>query len=299
MSEEKISMLTVQERLDTLDEMGLIYWPARGSIPQFRRYLDPARGVPAQDVITDIDPLSPHAKEKLGYPTQKPISLLDRIIKASTNEKDVVFDPFCGCGTTIYAAEKINRQWIGCDIAILAIKLIREVLSEKFRLIEGEHFQVDGIPVSVEQAHDLFTRDPFQFQHWAVERAGGFPMQRKTADRGIDGRIYFETKQAMKEMIISVKGGKTGPADVRDLRGVLEREDGAELAGFISQQEPTKAMREEANAAGRYEYSGVSYDRIQFLTTREMLEEKREFKTPTKVVSRITTGQIPLNLQEE
>ncbi len=295
----ELARLSTQEKLDLLEEAGLVYWPPRGLVPQQKRYSDENPGVLVQDVITDIGPVSSQAKERLGYPTQKPVPLLERIIKASSNKGDVVFDPFCGCGTTIYAAEKTGREWIGCDIAILAVKLIREVLTEKYRLTEGKEFSVDGIPVSVEQAQELFARDPFQFQHWAVERAGGFPMQKKVADKGIDGRMYFETQDAMREMVISVKGGNTvRPSEVRELRGVLEREANAELAGFISMKEPSKAMREEAGRAGKYCYNGVSYDRIQFLTVKDMLVDKREFHSPTKVGSRIATGQIALNLND-
>jgi DNA modification methylase len=291
--------MSSQAKLDYLDANDWLYWPkARGggdSFPRVKQY--PGKGNAIQDVITDIAAINSQAEERLGYPTQKPVSLLERIICASSNKDDVVFDPFCGCGTTIYAAEINGRNWIGCDVAILAVKLIREVLAEKYHLAEGTNFKVDGIPVSVEQAEELFKRDPFQFQHWAVERAGGFPMQRKVADKGIDGRMYFETKDALREMVISVKGGKLRPTDVRDLRGVLEREDGADLAGFISLQEPSKAMKEEANRAGQYLYNGVKYDRIQFLTVANMLVEKREFHSPTKVGSRIATGQIPLALE--
>lgn len=290
--------LNTQEKLDLLDEAGLIYWPPRGSVPQQKRYSDENPGVPLQDIITDIGPVSSQAKDRLGYPTQKPVPLLERIIKASSNEGDVVFDPFCGCGTTIYAAEKTGRQWIGCDIAILAIKLIREILTEKYRLTVNREFEVDGIPNSMDAAQTLFEKDPFQFQHWAVERAGGFPMRKKVADKGIDGRLYFETKDAMLDMVISVKGGKLRPTDVRDLRGVLEREDTAKLAGFISLQEPSKAMREEASRAGMYDYNGVEYPRIQFLTIADMLIEKREFQTPSKMSSRIATGQSTLAFVE-
>lgn len=296
LSAHQIKLLTVQERLDALDAAGLIYWPPRGKVPQFRRYLDEDRGVAIQDIITDIDPLSSQAKERLGYPTQKPTDLLKRIILASTNKGDVVFDPFCGCGTTIYAAHETERAWMGCDIAILAIKLIKEVLGERYRLAEGTHFSVNGIPASVEQAQALFHQDPFQFQHWAVERVGGFPMQRKTADRGIDGRIYFETKKELKSIVISVKGGAIRPTDIRDLRGVLEREEDAALAGFISLREPTKGMREEAASAGQYEYNGMFYDRIQLLTIADIVERKASFLSPTQIGSRISTGQMAMPL---
>lgn len=291
LSKSEIKALSVQERLEALDKMGLIYWPKRGTIPQFRRYLDHKRGVSIQDVVTDIDPLSPHSDERLGYPTQKPISLLDRIILSSSNEGDVVFDPFCGCGTTIYSAEKNRRDWIGCDIAILSVRLVTDTLQTTYRLVQGVDFEVDGIPVGVEQAEHLFKRDPYQFQHWLVERIGGFPMKKKVADLGIDGRLYFETREGMKEMILSVKGGKLRPTDIRDLRGVIEREDNAEMGGFLSLQEPSKAMREEASRAGMYEYGGVNYPRLQLLTVRDILEEKREFHTPTRLGSKVASGQ--------
>jgi DNA modification methylase len=132
------------------------------------------KGLPLQNIWTDIPPVNPAAKERLGYPTEKPIALLRRIIQASTNPGDVVFDPFCGCGTTVYAAQETGRTWIGCDIAILAVKLNREVLAERYRLNENVDYTIDGIPNSVEAVADLFARDPFQFQHWAVERVAGF-----------------------------------------------------------------------------------------------------------------------------
>lgn len=294
---EGYAQMTVQERLDVLDAAGLIYWPKRGVVPQYKRYLNVAEGNPVQDIITDIGPISSQATERLGYPTQKPVALLDRIIRASSNPGDVVFDPFCGCGTTIYAAHEAGRQWIGCDIAILSIKLIREVLTERYRLVEGSDYTVDGIPTSVDGAQELFDKDPSTFQNWFVERVGGFPMQRKSADRGIDGRIYFETRDGLREMMIQVKGGKTvRPTDVRDLRGVLEREENAEMAGFLSIAPPSKAMLAEAAEAGTYDYMGVHYPRIQFLTTKEVLEDKREFHMPTRVNTKISTGQQSLPL---
>jgi DNA modification methylase len=285
--------------MDAWDAAGLIHWPARGGFPRRRaeQPFDPnTRKVVVGDVWTDIDRINQSASERLGYPTQKPIALLDRIIQSSSNKDDVVFDPFCGCGTTIYSAVKNGRKWIGCDIAILSIKLVREILTERYRLVDGVHFVVDGIPVSVEQAEDLARRHPFQFQHWAVERVGGFPMQKKVADKGIDGRIYFETRAGMRSMVLSVKGGKVRPTDVRDLRGVLEREEDAELAGFISVEEPTRAMRDEAARAGTYDYAGTPYPRMQLLTVREVLEGRREFQTPSKLGTRIATRQGALEL---
>jgi DNA modification methylase len=283
--------------LDEMDAQGKIHWPAKKSgMPMLKRFLDEQAGVPLQDVWTDIAPMHNLSRERLGYPTQKPIELLKRIIETSSDPGDVIFDPFCGCGTTIYAAHETGREWVGCDIAILAIRLVKQILQERYRLAEGTHFSVDGIPASVEEAEDLFKRDPFQFQHWIVERVGGFPTKKKSGDHGIDGRLYFEARPSLRSMVLSVKGGLVRPTDIRDLRGVLERESDVELAGFISLRDPTKAMRHEAATAGMYEYSGVSYPRIQFLTVREIVEEKREFLSPTKVGSRIATGQVLLPL---
>ncbi|WKW51348.1 DNA methyltransferase [Rhodomicrobium lacus] len=291
-----------KERMTELDQKGLIWYPRHkdGTLdtskrPRFIRYLDEQKGSVTTTIWTDIPPINARSKDRLGYPTQKPVDLLKRIIEASTNPGDVVFDPFCGCGTTIYAAEQSRRKWIGCDIAILSIKLVREVLAERYRLVEGRHYEVDGIPVSVEQAQELFKRDPFQFQHWVVERIGGFPMQKKVADRGIDGRLYFEKKGELGEMVLSVKGGKLRPTDVRDLRGVMERE-GSEMGGFLSLQEPSKAMRGEAADAGIYEYGGVQYQRLQLLTVADILEGKREFHMPTRINTKISTGQQSLPL---
>ena len=286
--------LSTTEKLDVLDKHGFIHWTKDGGFPRFKRIV--GKGMPPQDVVTDISPINSQAQERLGYPTQKPIALLDRIIQVSTNQGDIVFDPFCGCGTTIYSAEKNARKWIGCDVAILSIKLVRETLiGEKYRLVEDHDFDVDGIPVSVEQAEELFKRDPFQFEHWIVERVGGFPTK-KTGDKGVDGRMYFETKEGLKCMVLSVKGGGIRPTDLRDLRGVLERDHDMTMAGFLSLKPPSKAMWEEAATAGQFEYGGIKYDRMQLLTVSDILEGKREFHTPTKMVSRISTGQQSLPL---
>jgi DNA modification methylase len=285
------------ETLDRLRREDRLLEPVRGAMYSYKQYLHESSGTKdIDDVWTDINMINPVAKERLGYPTQKPIALLDRIIQASTNKGDMVFDPFCGCGTTVYSAEKNERKWIGCDVAILSIKLVREILTgEHYRLVEGVHFDVDGIPVSVEQAEELFKRDPFQFEHWIVERVGGFPTK-KTGDKGIDGRMYFETKEGLKCMVLSVKGGGIRPTDLRDLRGVLERDRDMTMAGFLSLKPPSKAMWEEAATAGQFEYGGIKYDRMQLLTVSDILEEKREFHTPTKMVSRVSSAQQSLPL---
>jgi DNA modification methylase len=282
-----------RKKMQELIDEGMVVQTNPGTVPQRKQYLDQGKGVPVQSLWDDVAGLHAGSKERMGYPTQKPVDLVKRIIETSTEPGQVVFDPFCGCGTTIYAAQATGRQWIGCDIAILSIKLIRETLQgDKYRLVEGHDYRVDGIPTSVDGALELFNKDPSTFQTWFVERVGGFPMSVKSGDRGIDGRIYFETNTGLHEMVLQVKGGRTvRPTDVRDLRGVLEREENAKLAGFLSIVPPTKKMLEEAAEAGTYEYMGVEYPRIQFLTTKEVLEDKREFHMPTRVSAKIATGQ--------
>lgn len=291
------ALASPQAALDELDKKGRILWPAKANgVPSFKQYVDDLGGVVLQDVWTDIPPLSGQASERLGYPTQKPIALLDRIITASSNAGDVVFDPFCGCGTAVYAAQLLGRKWIGCDIAILSVQLVRDVLFRRYGLTEGEHYDVSGVPLSVEGAEVLFAHDARQFQHWAVELAGGFASTKHSGDLGIDGRIHFETGDGLKNMVLSVKGGKQlSPAFVRELRGVLERESDSEMAGFICLQEPTKGMRDEAASAGTYTYRGTDYHRLQIRSIQELLDGKA-FDTPSKVrtLSWMNQPMLPL-----
>lgn len=284
------------ETMQRLDVENRLHFTKNGI--RIKRYLDEGKGVAVNDLWTDIPPIPSRSKERVGYPTQKPTPLLKRILQLSSNKGDKVFDPFCGCGTTTYAAHETGREWVGCDIAILAIKLIKYNLEKSYGLKEEKDFQMDGIPVSVEGAMQLFKKDPFQFQHWAVERVDGFPTLKKVADKGIDGNIYFETEHGFNDMVISVKGGIIRPTDIRDLRGVLERdkEGGTVLAGFISNKEPTKAMKEEASKAGMYSYMGTDYPRIQLLTTKQILEDKQELKTPSKIGAKKKKGQLNLDV---
>jgi site-specific DNA-methyltransferase (adenine-specific) len=231
-----------------------------------------------------INIIHPKAKERLGYPTQKPITLLKRIIEASSNPNDIVFDPFCGCGTTIYAAYLLGRKWIGCDIAILSVRLIRDVLLKRYGLKEEIDYEVSGVPLSVEGAEYLFDRDPRQFQHWSVELAGGFASTKTTGDKGIDGRVHFETEGGkLKNMVLSVKGGKLTPEFMRELRGVVDREESdTKMGGLICLQQPTKGMWDEVASAGIYTYLGKAYDKLQIRTVQELLDGKG-FDTPSKV----------------
>lgn len=171
---------------------------------------------------------------------------------------------------------------MGCDIAILSVRIVRDVLLKRYGLRDGVDYQVDGVPLSVDAAQELFDHDPRQFQHWSVELAGGFASTRHAGDLGVDGRIYFETKEGLRNMVLSVKGGKLTPAFVRELRGVVEREEDSLLAGLICLQQPTKGMGDEAAKAGMFTYQGKDYPRLQIRTIDDLLAGKA-FDTPSRV----------------
>ena len=287
------------DELDRMDAEGRIYWPKKkGGWPRERKFLYDSKGIPLQDVWSDIPPVNSQADERMGYNTQKPLALLDRIIRASTNEGDVVLDPFCGCATTLEAAHTLNRRWIGIDIAIHAIKRVAAVrLAERCKLKLGEDFEINGVPRTLEGAQDLWTRDKYHFQKWAVEEVDGFVTTRRTADGGIDGRLYFDVpgKRDLQSMVIEVKGGKNVTiADLRALRGVLERED-ALMAGLIVMDklplQKQKNFHKWAAAAGDLDIKHAvrRYPRMQILSVPEILEGKR-FQTPTPM-GKTETGQ--------
>jgi DNA modification methylase len=274
---------TTIDNLETMYEQGRIYLPDDGSWPRVIRYEDESKGRALGDVWEDIPPLNMKAKERLGYPTQKPEALLERIITASSNEGDVILDPFCGCGTAIAAAQKMGRAWIGIDITHLSIGLIKSRLRDAFTDEIAKTYKVIGEPTTVEDAQQLSREDPFQFQLWALGLVGARRDEevKKGADKGIDGRLPFHdepiggrTAGKTKHVILSVKAGKLHANYVRDLRGVIEREK-AELGVLISMDEPTKQMRTEAASAGFYKSPyGTSHPRLQLLTIAELLDEK-------------------------
>ena len=293
------SKMTCQERLDVLDGQGLIYWPERGIVPRFKRYAAVSAGNPLQDIISDIRPISSHAKERLGYNTQKPIALLERIIKASTNDGEVVLDPFCGCATTLEAAHRLNRQWVGIDIAIHAIKRVARIrLAERCGLVEGTDFEVRGVPRDVEGAHDLWKRNPYHFQKWAVEQVDGFVTNRQTGDGGIDGRLYFAhpDHKDLQSMVIEVKGGaNVNIADVRALGDVLHR-DSALLAGLIVMDNLSLGKAKNFGAlmgeAGDLDVLGVKYPRMQMLTVSQIVAGER-FNTPSVAARSVVNPRLP------
>jgi site-specific DNA-methyltransferase (adenine-specific) len=287
---------TIKPKLEALDADNRIGWSKSGR-PFLKRYLHEQKGNAITDIIMDIPPVGSMSKARLGYPTQKPKALLKRIIEASSNPGDTIFDPFCGCGTTIYATQELGqRTWIGCDIAVLAIKLIKGELLEEYRLAEGSDFTVTGIPVSVESARELFKKDPLQFQHWAVEHMKGFVNSKMSGDRGIDGRIYYQTDSGLRSLIISVKGGKLKATDIRDLNGTVSVTGDADMGGLISLEKPTPKMYAEAVAAGTYTFRDIKYPRCQLLTVEDILEGKRIFESPTRIGAKKQTGQGALPL---
>ncbi len=283
-----------REQLEKLDANGDLMWTSSGTP---RRKVRPTEvpGHQVNNLWTDIGAIGSQAHERLGYPTQKPVALLERIIQASSNEGDVVFDPFCGCGTAVYASHLLKRKWIGCDIAILSVQIVRDVLYKWYGLVDGVNYEINGVPLSVEAANDLFSRDPHQFQHWAVELAGGFVSAKYSGDLGIDGRIYFEARNTLSSMVLSVKGGKLAPAYMRELHGVMEREESALMGGMICLQPPTKGMISEAASAGTITYHGKEYPKLQIRTIEELLAGKG-FDTPSQVQTLNWIKQIPLPL---
>ena len=260
-----------RERMQAAYDAGIVVQSGPGKVPQQKRYLDEQEGIALSDVWTDIPPLNSQAQERLGYPTQKPVALLERILSASSNPGDVILDPFCGCGTTVHAAQKLGRQWLGIDITHLAIGLIEKRLRDAFPAVQ---FTTHGVPQDIEGARDLAARGKYhEFEKWALSLIAAQPgnLSKKGADRGIDGNIYFGAKHEGRG-IVSVKAGDAvGVSMIRDLRGVVDRE-GAGIGVFLTLAEPTKPMITEAAGAGQYELSGFApVPRLQIVTVAEAL----------------------------
>jgi DNA modification methylase len=266
-------------RMEDLIAEGRIVQTRPGSVPQYKRYLDEMSGVPIQNLWDDIPPINSQAQERLGYPTQKPETLLERIIKTSSNEGDTILDPFCGCGTTISVAERLHRKWIGIDITHLAITLIRHRLQDTHGS-ELCPYEVLGDPKDLASAQALALEDRYQFQWWALGLVDARPAQdvkKKGADSGIDGYINFvdDISGKAKRVIVQVKSGHVKAGDIRDLKGVLDREKAA-IGAFITLEEATAPMKVEAVSAGFYESEHFKdrHARIQILTIAELLAGK-------------------------
>lgn len=274
--------MDVLEKLDAMDKAGFIHWPANGGRPRYKEYLDMLPGAPVADVWTDIPPVHARATERLGYPTQKPVALLERIISASSNPGDVVLDPFAGCGTTVVAAQKLGRQWLGIDITHLSIGLLKNRLLRDFNLRAGKEYAVKGEPVDLESAQQLALDNRYGFQAWALSLIPAHMIAgadgtspKKGADKGIDGLITFidDGSQKPKRVIVQVKSGNVNRGDVGELRGTIEREKAA-IGVFVTLNKATKNMKDEAADAGFYEspYWNKKYPRIQVLEVEELLK---------------------------
>jgi len=265
--------------MERLEGEGKIFYTQNG-IPRLKRYLDESGGLPVQDVWADIQALRSWHKERLEYPTQKPEPLLERIIRTSSHEGDLVLDPFCGCGTTVAVAERLGRRWIGIDITHLAIALIKKRLYDSYAS-ELSPYEVIGEPVDVPGAEALAKINRHEFEKWALGLVYARPVkdQLKGPDAGIDGIIHFSDDNTgkYKKLIIQVKSGKNvSVSQVRDLKGVVEREK-AVIGALITLKNPTRQMLEEAAQARHYEpesLPGLRFPRIQILTIAELFAGK-------------------------
>lgn len=293
-----IKAKTVQAKLDALDKAGMIYWPKTDDgTPRLKWFADELGGVAIPDNWTDIRPIGAQAKERLGYPTQKPEALLERIIQASSSEGDLVLDPFCGCGTTIAVAQRLKRRWIGIDITHLAVTLMKYRLEATFGERIKKEFEVIGEPVSVSGAMALARQNPYQFQWWALGLLGARPVEeKKGADQGIDGRLYFHDEGKggqTKQIVFSVKSGHVTVAHIRELRGVVERESAA-IGVLVTMLPPTKPMRSEAAGSGFYHSPGweKDYPRIQILTVEDIMGG-RSIDCPPSKHTNVTFKKAP------
>lgn len=319
--------MDTQQKLDALYDAGFIKITPGEAWPMYELTITPKMGPATSDLWTyqpytdgtvfgsregideDVRWLGTRDQERLGYPTQKPVGLLTRIIEASSNPGDLVLDPFCGCGTTIEAAERAGRNWIGIDVSPFAIQLVRKARIEgAFPSLKlGKDFEVSGLPTTMSGAELLAEQDKKAFEIWAVSTLDGIPNPKKGADKGIDGRLPFKPegyKKQTKFAVVSVKGGKNKPDDVRALAAVAKREATTSM-GFgvlVCLQEPSKSMRADAAAAGTCEIGGNRYPLVQILTVQQILHGERPklpFSDPTAVYKKAqgsthSQGQLDL-----
>ena len=235
----------------------------------FKEYLASEDKPALQDIWTDIG-MGPTSGERLGYPTQKPRALLERIITASSNPGDLVLDPFCGCGTAVDAAEKLGRRWIGIDITHLAIGMIEDRMRSGY---PNARFEVIGVPRDLASAEKLAADDPHQFQQWICWQVGGFPRDKKGGDKGVDGWFnYLTDANTIERGVISVKAGdNVNPNMVRDLGRVMER-DGHRFGLFVMKGMPTKGMRDEAASQPLHDTQWGRFPALQFVTLAELFQ---------------------------
>ena len=264
-----------REVMEQYEREGRLRYTRTGT-PTLLQYADEMPGVPLQNIWADIPPVNPQARERLGYPTQKPQALLERIIQASSNEGDVVLDPFCGCGTAVAAAHKLNRQWIGIDITHLAVALMKHRLRTAHNLTPVQDYAVVGEPADVGGARALADQDRFQFQYWALSLLEAMPREqgKRGADQGVDGILHFidGPRRTAQKAVVQVKSGHVSAPHIRDLKAVVDREKAA-LGLFITLEKSTSPMRKEAVSAGFY-HSDIwqrDYPKLQIRTIQELL----------------------------
>lgn len=291
------SGLSQHQKLNLLHSKGFVKITPGQAWPIYERTIQPGEGPAASDLWTfqpytegtvfgtndgidaDVRWLSPQDVERLGYPTQKPVGLLKRLIMASSKPGDTVFDPFCGCGTTVAAAEELKRDWVGIDVSPFAISLIRKQRLSSFKYLkEGVDYDVTGLPTTLAGAKMMWGQDTKAFEVWCLTELDGIPNEKKGGDKGIDGRIAFKPDGKKAQFaVVSVKGGKLKADDVRSLSHVAQREKASSL-GFgvlVSMYEPTKGMKTDAASAGSATFNGTKYPLIQLITVNEMLHGKR------------------------
>ncbi len=264
-------------------DKGMIYQSKSGSVPALIRYLDEQKGNPISDVWTDIPPIGAQSAERLGYPTQKPKALLERIIKASSDKEDVVLDAFCGCGTTIDAAEELHRKWIGVDISPIAISLIKRRLQHTYKKGLSE-FEVRGTPTDKQSAHRLWEENPFAFQDWWITEFEAFSSTfgTKGADQGLDGIALYaiDNKDTTARVAFQVKGGeKVQSKDIDALLGAMQKHK-CDMGIFLTTAEPTKPMLDTVAGAGFAKFTGFEFPKLQILTLKDFFAGKRP-KLPT------------------
>jgi DNA modification methylase len=260
---------------------GRVVQPRPGAVPREKRYLDRSQGVAVGDIWTDIPPINSQAQERLGYPTQKPLALLERIISASSNEGDLILDPFCGCGTTVHAAQKLNRRWIGIDVTHLAIHLIQRRLKDAFPKIS---FDILGVPKDLDGARALAAQqDKYEFQKWALAMIDAQPYKggKKGGDGGMDGFLYIKPDgKRTGKVIVSVKGGQSlNPTMVKDLIVTVEQE-GAKMGVFLTLEPATKGMVTQAAAAGFYKTDYGQFPKIQIVTVEQLFGPSNPLHLP-------------------
>ena len=276
------------------EQSGKIRYTREGN-PEYKRHLADMPGAPISNNWTDIPAINSGAAERLGYPTQKPVALMERIISASSNPGDVVLDPFCGCGTTVDAAQRLGRRWIGIDVSYLAVDLIKTRMIGSYGSQITESFQIIGAPADVDGARAMFADSPFEFERWAVTRVDGTPNEKQVGDRGVDGVIRFPLdKRAQGRVLVSVKGGKSlNPAMVRDLAGTVESQRDAFMGILITIETPTRGMIEACGLGGSYTHplTGQVYPKLQIITVSDLLNGKRP-AMPTPIMPYLQSERL-------